>query len=325
MNGASSYISGNSTPFLRTAKLKGARKIEVASRHNLREIQAELGAYSHIDPHRSEANIILRGERTAQKVTQRANQLMLDAGVSKLRKDAVRAIEIVFSLSPNVEIDVNGFFAKATSWAEAYFQVPILSSVIHHDEQAPHCHVLMLPLVGNRLVGSDLIGNRQSLERMQSDFYANVAHGFGLQRPARSKEYSKAKRQEMAVQVLTVIKDDPTKLKNASIFAALMEAIAIQAPVKLLELLNIPIKLDSMRKIKSSTSIFIKKMKSEKPIGFESSEGKSKHQTLCSVGFTKSDPEISASNSTNQTELIRERDDAIPSEFWDSDGGKFAL
>ncbi|MBC7455332.1 MAG: hypothetical protein H7335_16885, partial [Massilia sp.] len=88
--------------FLRIKKLTGKVIIEVAARHNHREILAELGAApgGHIDPARVGLNRVLRGHGTAAAVASQAKILMDAAGVKAMRKDAVRALEIIFSLPP---------------------------------------------------------------------------------------------------------------------------------------------------------------------------------------------------------------------------------
>ena len=303
------YITARHTQFLRIAKLKGAGKIEIASRHNLREIQAELGSKSHIDPLRSPRNIILRGAHAAKEIAQQATQLMNDAGVSKLRKDAVRALEIVFSLPPSTTIDTLEFFTKATIWADDYFQVPIISAVIHHDEEAPHCHVLMLPLVNGRLVGSDLMGNRKSLEAMQNDFYLKVAQDYGLQKPVKAKQYTKAKKLEAGLLIVQAIKENPLCLNNSKIMGAFIEALSIQMPERLLEAMGIALKVESRAKAGEFAKIMTKPMKQEgkayrvrdnKAYRVQSSKGpiKTSNPMLCRVpNFTNS---ISTQNNANE-------------------------
>ena len=149
--------------FLRIKKLKGGGIITVAARHNRRVIQAEMGATGSIDPTRSHLNETLAGPSTAADVGQLAKDLMTAAGVTRLRKDAVMALEIVFSLPPGHAIDDRAYFNDCAVWAVVYFGGMTLSVDIHRDEAAPHCHVLMLPLVGGRMDGGRLVGNKQKL------------------------------------------------------------------------------------------------------------------------------------------------------------------
>ena len=85
---------------LRAKKLKGAGIIRAAAAHNKRAIQAELGAGGSIDSGRTVLNECLAGAATPDDVVSLARVKMAGAGVGKLRKDAVRAIEFVVSLAP---------------------------------------------------------------------------------------------------------------------------------------------------------------------------------------------------------------------------------
>jgi hypothetical protein len=156
-----------------------------AARHNRRAIQAELGAGSHIDPERICLNETLAGPSTPAEVVALAQSLMLDAGVvvEKLRKDYTQAIELLFSLSADTEVDTGNYFQRCVDWVgERFGAVNILSADIHRDESVPHCHVLLLPLVGGRMRGSKLI-TRPELVKLRVSFERDVARGFGLKKP----------------------------------------------------------------------------------------------------------------------------------------------
>lgn len=158
----------------------GAGIVRVMAKHNLREIAAEIGTDSHIDPARIADNIILRGPGTANSVALLAKSLMKAANVPKLKKTAVWALELLFTLPADTTIDPSEYFEKATSWTESYFKVPVLSSVIHLDEGAPHAHILLLPLVDGRMNGSDLYGGLAKLWAMQKSFHDEVGEQYGI-------------------------------------------------------------------------------------------------------------------------------------------------
>ena len=160
--------------FLSMKKLTGQDKVRRAAKHNLRELQAELGADSHIDHTRIGLNQVIAGPDKAADVADYADSLMRDAGVGKLRRDAVRSIEIIFSLPAHSTIGHTAFFSDSLAWVKSYFGVPVLSAVIHLDEAAPHCHMLLLPLVDGRMVGSNLVGNRTRLQATQTSFFEQV-------------------------------------------------------------------------------------------------------------------------------------------------------
>lgn len=325
---------------------KGPGHLRSAARHNLRELQAELGAGSHINAARMADNIVLAGPATADDVAALADRLMLDAGATVRRKDAVRAVEIVFSLPPATSIDANDFFQSAVEWAREFFAVPLLSAVIHNDESAPHCHVLLLPLVNGRMAGSDLIGNRARLQAVQTGFFESVGSRYGLARPKAAKRLNVALRRKAAELAYTAVVSDSDLLVRPLVEQAILEAFG-RNPEPLLEALNIsmPTQEKSYRKF---VAIMTKPCKPEprqrkpiefdaesKPIGFEE-----RHMEISkpyvSVGFPQSDAVAKDAWPMPNTipapppldmplpepEYTRCQDD-LPAELWDAELGEF--
>jgi hypothetical protein len=153
-----------------------------AARHNLREIQAERGANSHIDAMRMGENIILAGACNADGVIKQADSLLASAGVGKLRTDHCQAIELVFSLPDRTEVDAVPYFERCLRWASTALGLPVLSAVVHMDEGARHCHVLTLPLKAGVHIGSKPIG-KENLTKLRTSFFDKVAGPSGLARP----------------------------------------------------------------------------------------------------------------------------------------------
>ena len=282
--------------FLRIKKLKGGGIITVAARHNKRVIQAEMGATGSIDPTRSRLNYSIAGPAAAADVGQLAKDLMTAAGVGKLRKDAVMGLEIVFSLPPRHAIDDRAYFTECAAWAGRHFGGAhnILSADIHRDEAAPHCHVLVLPLLGNRMDGSNLLGGKQKLMALQKDFHLNVASRHGLSRaPARLSGTAKRVAAKAVLQRLRETSDSVLKSK---VWATLRDVIE-NDPVRFLEAMGIkPPPTEAPGR--TMTQIFTSKGKGRSeepsnPIGFASP---GKRQTLCSVGFTSKPPSSHPAN-----------------------------
>jgi Plasmid recombination enzyme len=73
---------------------------------------------------------------------------------------------------------------ECVQWVARHFggRANLLSADIHRDEAAPHCHVLVLPLVGGKMNGSAAIGGKAKLAALKNDFYDSVAKGYGLKR-----------------------------------------------------------------------------------------------------------------------------------------------
>ena len=260
--------------FLRIKKLTGKGIIEVAARHNHREIMAELGA-SHIDPERIPLNRVLRGHSSASGVATEARKLMSDAGVKALKRTAVMALEIVFSLPSNTDIDRAGFFKEAVDWAERHFAVPIISAIVHNDEAAPHCHVLLLPLVEGRMVGSDLMGGRAKLLALHSAFHANVGEKYGLKRQSSpQKDHSLSARRAAARLALDVLQANGELCGTAdAVMEELFELIAAN-PAKLLALMGRPMPPGKVKPKDTFAGIMTRPCRPEpkhKPIGLAKS------------------------------------------------------
>jgi hypothetical protein len=227
---------------LRVNKLKGGNIIKIAARHNLREIQAEFGTDSHIDPLKTPNNVILRGESTAQAVQQQAIDLMTAGGiiVESIRKDAVRGIELLVSLPSNSGIPEREFFEASLAWAESHFELPILSAVIHNDEAAPHCHIILLPLFDRRMLGSAKVGYQSHFAAILTAFYESVGKVFGLAKPAPRVVYSRVMRQKIAGMVVDYLKRNPRCLEQPAVCDALRDTFT-ENPLLMMTALNLTV------------------------------------------------------------------------------------
>lgn len=169
----------------------------IALRHNLREIQAELGADSHIDPRRTRLNQTIYGHRNAKTCETLRNRILQRLGLIKPRKNAVHAIEIMVSIPPHANINQLGFFIAARDWIKANYGGLMIHAVIHNDEEAPHMHIIILPIV-KRLNGNRLKGNRIRFTQLQSEFYEQVSAPFGFDKP-RPKSANTLKQTSQAI------------------------------------------------------------------------------------------------------------------------------
>jgi len=313
------------THFLRIKKLTGKNIIQAAAKHNCRELAGEIGltAESHIDPQRIKHNIILKGADTAAGIAGAAQSLMDAAKVKPLRKDAVRALEIIFSLQAESTIDFRSYFEDATRWAENYFNVPVISSIIHLDEAAPHCHVILLPLINGRMVGSDLMGGRSKIAAHQSDFHDKVGRCYGLARMTKEKLPSASIRREALELAFNAL--EANSGLNSAIIRVLIEP-HLANPAPLLAALNLDMPKPEIKG--TFTGIMTKKVKREKPIGFAKHHIKKpigfdidpseKHQTLCSVGFQLSDAVLlPESEPIQSTDLSIHPEDIAPFQIED--------
>ena len=87
--------------FFCAKKIKPARKVLDALRHNKRKIQAELGAFGHINASKTPMNYCLEGCKDPEegyKSTLDAIAQFNSIRSTKMRRDAVIVGELVFSL-----------------------------------------------------------------------------------------------------------------------------------------------------------------------------------------------------------------------------------
>lgn len=152
-----------------------------AARHNLREIQAELGAVGRIDPRRLDSNRVIVGPPTAIEVQALCDKLLMTVDTTRLKRDHVQAVEVVFSLPPGTCVDLDRYFTRCLQWLHDALPMPILLATVHRDEAAPHMHVLMLPVAGGKHIGGALI-DRARLRGLRESFFTQVAGPAGLQR-----------------------------------------------------------------------------------------------------------------------------------------------
>ena len=275
--------------FLRLGKLKGGGIIATAARHNRRVIQAELGASGSIDPTRTHLNETLRGPPTADDVAQRAKDLMRAAGIGKLRKDAVMGLEVVFSLPPNHQIDDREYFCDCAAWAAGQFggDENILSADVHRDEAAPHCHVILLPILVSKMAGSEMVGNRRKLLELQQDFHRSVASRYGFSKaPAK---LSGAQKHNAAASVVGTLRKAADAALRSRVWPTLRAAIESD-PAPFVLALGIELERPKKRR-RSMTAIFTSPGKGPKkepnPIGFATP---ARDRTLSCVGFTAEPP-----------------------------------
>ena len=204
-------------------KITGKSKLLGACRHNLREIQAELGAFSHIDPTRSANNLVLHGGKTSVEIMDEAERLIAESGIKLLRKDAVYALEYIFSLSPESVVDSHKYFQDSADWVASYTRCPVLSAVVHLDEEAPHLHVLVLPLLNGKMRGSSIVGYKAQLALMKLDHFENVAKKHGIARP---NSWTSKQRSYIAQQTYRLMNASPEILGKPDVKYALLKAIS---------------------------------------------------------------------------------------------------
>uniref|UniRef100_UPI00404726EC plasmid recombination protein n=1 Tax=Limnohabitans sp. TaxID=1907725 RepID=UPI00404726EC len=196
-----------------------------AARHNLRKIAAELGPSSCIDIERSRFNVILTGPDSPEAIVNLAKEKILqtDNDIKKLRYDYVQSVEILISLTRELNGGSIPFFQACVQWLENWFgETKILSAVIHLDENYPHVHVLISPVVGGKVNGSLLI-SRKNLLAQRTAFGVEVAAHFGVQLPCA--RLSKSDQRKAALKVLQHLESSLSPLLSDQAWPSIKQAI----------------------------------------------------------------------------------------------------
>lgn len=264
-----------------------------AARHNLREIQAEMGSVGRIDPGRSASNVILAGPANAAQVQTLAVSLLAAAGLNPcaMRRDHVQALELVFSLPPSSRVDPAAYFACCLSWLAQALPLPVLSAVRHADELAPHMHVLLLPLADSVHVGGKPIV-RPKLRQLRESFFNAVAGPAGLVRES-AKLRGESKRWAVAA-VMAHCEAMELHAANGPLWPVLVAAIE-RDPTSAVRALGIELRAPKDCQTHAESSpIGVKRTETTttaNPIGIK--EEGDKNQSLSCVGFAHSAPQDS--------------------------------
>ena len=277
----------------------GGRKKQsllTAARHNLRDIQKELGADSHIDAGRICLNEIIAGPCTPAGVNELAQALMAGIGYKPKRKDHTQAHELLFTLASKTQLNTRAFFRFCLDFVVAEFGLEsILSAVVHHDEAAPHLHILLIPIAGGEYVGSSLI-TKPSLAELVEKFRVSAFKAF---RVRVEKPLTGAMRAQVAQTVHEGLKTMLWPHIHGAVLDAILKA-AGRNPASFMAALNIALpELNDggaeFRRIALSTGKGGKTERAWKPYGFEigrEGDGENIDATPCVVS-AKESPSLS--------------------------------
>lgn len=194
--------------FFSLGKIKGKNGILAAMRHNKRELPKA----DHIDSSRSHLNYSLVNESSPEQVAEYAKTLLASELTKTLRKDAVMAVEILFSLpSSRHNQDNRYFFEDCHKWVLENISGRLLAFDVHLDESAPHAHAVILPLVNGLMIGSKIVGNITNLNNLRHKFMEAVGKKHALFHRKIIK-LSKAEERELASIILSKLKNDITAI-----------------------------------------------------------------------------------------------------------------
>lgn len=181
---------------LRTEKIKKGDVGAMAHHHD--RTRTTLNA----DPEQKHENKIIAGVESAkvpELINARINDIEQATG-KKTRKDAVAAIEVLMTASPEFFKDkeewrIRVWSERSTEWAQKHFgKNNVISAVLHRDETTPHLHIVVFPETpDHKLSAKHWLDGIEKMQAMQ-DGYAEAVKIDGLERGIRG---SKAKHMDI--------------------------------------------------------------------------------------------------------------------------------
>ena len=189
---------------LRIAKIHTLKGLSGAAAHNARTASAGCGHADNRTPLMGGGVRLVAGQEDALAAwTSRTKAV----GLSKPRKDAVRALEVVMSATPRwfqsaSPEDRQEWLDQSLAWATDLFGADnVLSAHLHDDEGNPHLHLLAVPLKQKSrkkagrprrgrerkasltwgLSAADFVGSPELLVELQTQ-YATQVSGLGIRR-----------------------------------------------------------------------------------------------------------------------------------------------
>lgn len=163
---------------MRCTKLATGGSLAASLSHCYRERETH-----NADDARTPQNTHFGASSTADALTR-----MRELWPEKRRKDAVLAVEYLFTASPewwktSPPEQREEFFRRSLGWLkEKYGGDRVVTATVHRDETSPHLSAFVVPLTADgRLSAKEFVGNRRQLADDQTSF-ANRVTDLGLSR-----------------------------------------------------------------------------------------------------------------------------------------------
>ena len=210
---------------IRIKKHKSIASLQSRENHTYRKRETP-----NADPAKLHRNKLLFGQENYSAVADNFLQEYKSAG-SKIRKDAVLAVEFLLTASPEFfdEGSKNERGKRLKKWCEAQIEFMkkehgeknILCMYLHMDEKTPHIEAYVVPMDGKgKLNCKSFYGARNALNLLQTR-YATHNKDFGLERGAKG---SRATHQEVKKFYDQI--QQPAKVSNEN----LQKAVKLDAP-----------------------------------------------------------------------------------------------
>jgi hypothetical protein len=181
------------TVFAHNLRLKGHKKtLALAEKHNCRLIAQEIGGYGGIDGKKTPLNldlISLNGKSYEEAAIAVLRSLGFNLEhYSYRKKNRGYAVELVFSVTAGHNCDFNGMYADSLGWLRNYYpESHIIHAVIHHDEDTPHLHVILVPIVNGKLDADEVSGYKGVSRKRNISLFDYLDKRYGLTFPVYLK------------------------------------------------------------------------------------------------------------------------------------------
>lgn len=168
--------------FMTTEKVKTISALKSKMNHNYRKVEVV-----NADPNREHWNEEIIPMKDADYIAAYERKIAESNYYksTKVRKDAVRAIEVLTTFnSSDVEkdFDLEEWKRQNVKWLQETFgKDNVVSAVCHLDENSPHIHAIVIPMVNDRLNAKHFLGSRKQLIELQNS-YAKSMEPLGLKR-----------------------------------------------------------------------------------------------------------------------------------------------
>lgn len=233
-----------SSLYLCHSRIQSKQRLRAALKHNRRELNMRGPSHANIDQTKSDQNFsVFQGEPTAKAIDDLYVALeQYEVNKKKaVRKDAILAIEIVFSIpASRTDIDIQQYFAEAFDWAcKSYTPLRPLSAEVHLDEAHPHLHVIFSCIEPDRLLGSRLYASPNENRKREKDFEVRVGLKYNIR---LRQKLRKAEKSVVVQDVMAALTDKCDPILQSQLLP-LMRTFVEQDPWLFAEILGVEVKV----------------------------------------------------------------------------------
>lgn len=161
---------------MRMKKIKSKSTFSQIERHH--NERHRLPYRAHAEKESENRTLTSKSHSAEDSLTERFEKLT--EGV-KIRKNAVLAVEVVLTFSPDFPYSKDWVKENLKWLDETFGKGNTLAVQEHFDEKTPHLHAIVVPLREGKLTAKYWFNGREALSKLQDSYAAAMAR-FGLER-----------------------------------------------------------------------------------------------------------------------------------------------